>query len=153
VALMMSAIARHDPRDPFALPDDDVGYLAACDESLGAPVRIAWSADLGFASVEQETRETAETAARAFAEIGVTVEEANPDLGDPPGLDALLPVQLQRPAGRHRPGRLDDNRLASRVADRRPAPGGRAGAQRRGGIRGAPPVGDSTAEPVVAARD
>ena len=82
VALMMSAIARHDPRDPFALPDDDVGYLAACDESLGAPVRIAWSADLGFASVEQETRETAETAARAFAEIGVTVEEANPDLGD-----------------------------------------------------------------------
>ena len=83
VALMMSAIARHDPRDPFALPDDDVGYLAACDESLGAPVRIAWSADLGFASVEQETRETAETAARAFAEIGVTVEEANPDLGDP----------------------------------------------------------------------
>jgi aspartyl-tRNA(Asn)/glutamyl-tRNA(Gln) amidotransferase subunit A len=83
VALMMSAIARHDPRDPFALPDDDVGYLAACDESLGAPVRIAWSADLGFASVEQETREIAETAARAFAEIGVTVEEANPDLGDP----------------------------------------------------------------------
>ena len=82
VALMMSAIARHDPRDPFALPDDDVGYLAACDESLGAPVRIAWSADLGFASVEQETRETAETAARAFAEIGVTVEEANPNLGD-----------------------------------------------------------------------
>jgi len=83
VALMMSAIARHDPRDPFALPDDDVGYLAACDESLGAPVRIAWSADLGFASVEQETREIAETAARAFAEIGVTVEEATPDLGDP----------------------------------------------------------------------
>ncbi len=83
VALMMSAIARHDPRDPFALPDDDVGYLAACDESLGAPVRIAWSADLGFASVERETREIAETAARAFAEIGVTVEEATPDLGDP----------------------------------------------------------------------
>src|SRR5438093_1437177 len=83
VALMMSAIARHDPRDPFALPDDDVGYLAACDESLGAPVRIAWAAGLGFASVEQETRETAETAARAFAEIGVTVEEATPDLGDP----------------------------------------------------------------------
>ena len=83
VALMMSAIARYDPRDPFALPDDDVGYLAACDESLGAPVRIAWSADLGFASVEQETREIAETAARAFAEIGVTVEEATPDLGDP----------------------------------------------------------------------
>ncbi len=99
IALMMNAIARHDRRDQFALPDDGADYLAACDESLGgtrfasaragapvrggAPVRIAWSADLGFASVERETRETAETAARAFAEIGVTVEEANPDLGDP----------------------------------------------------------------------
>ena len=88
VALMMSAIARHDRRDPFALPDDGVDYLAACDESFagaraGAPVRIAWSSDLGFASVERETREIAETAARAFSEIGVTVEEASPDLGDP----------------------------------------------------------------------
>jgi aspartyl-tRNA(Asn)/glutamyl-tRNA(Gln) amidotransferase subunit A len=65
-----------------------VDYLAACDGSFagaraGAPVRIAWSSDLGFASVERETREIAETAARAFSEIGVTVEEASPDLGDP----------------------------------------------------------------------
>jgi aspartyl-tRNA(Asn)/glutamyl-tRNA(Gln) amidotransferase subunit A len=84
VALMMSAIARHDPRDPFALPDDGVDYRAACDESLArTPLRIAWSADLGFAPVERETREIAETAARAFTEIGVTVDEATPDLGDP----------------------------------------------------------------------
>jgi aspartyl-tRNA(Asn)/glutamyl-tRNA(Gln) amidotransferase subunit A len=84
VALMMSAIARHDPRDPFALPDDGVDYRAACDESfVRTPLRIAWSADLGFAPVERETREIAESAARAFAEIGVTVDEATPDLGDP----------------------------------------------------------------------
>src|SRR5207245_7884836 len=68
--------------------DDGVDYLAACDEPFGGPrggarVRIAWSPDLGFAPVERETREIAETAARAFAEIGVTVEEASPDLGDP----------------------------------------------------------------------
>ncbi|PYN77001.1 MAG: amidase [Candidatus Rokuibacteriota bacterium] len=88
VALMMSAIARHDRRDPFALPDDGLDYLAACNESLagargGAPVRIAWSANLGFAPVDPETREIAEAAARAFSEVGLTVEEASPELGDP----------------------------------------------------------------------
>ena len=91
VALMMSAIARHDPRDPFALPDDGVDYRAACDESLArTPLRIAWSPDLGFAPVERETREIAETAARAFAEIGVTVDEATPDLGDPSSILKIL---------------------------------------------------------------
>src|SRR4029077_18866591 len=49
-ALMMNAIARHDRRDTFALPDDGMDYLGACDEPftgtrLGAPVRIAWSPD------------------------------------------------------------------------------------------------------------
>ena len=83
VALMMNAIARHDRRDPFALPDDGVDYLAACNEAFGTPVRVAWSPDLGFAAVEPETREIAEAAAHAFSEIGLTVEEASPDLGDP----------------------------------------------------------------------
>jgi Asp-tRNA(Asn)/Glu-tRNA(Gln) amidotransferase A subunit family amidase len=87
-ALMMNAIARHDRRDPFALPDDGVDYLVACDEPLsrgrgGGPVRGAWSPDLGFAPVESETREIAEAAARALAEVGLTLEEASPDLGDP----------------------------------------------------------------------
>ena len=88
VALMMNAIARHDRRDPFALPDDGLDYLAACNEPFAgargsAPDRIAWSANLGFAPVEPETREIAEAAARAFSEVGLTVEEASPDLGDP----------------------------------------------------------------------
>ena len=46
-------------------------------------MRVAWSADLGFAPVEPETRKIAEAAARAFSEIGLEVEEASPDLGDP----------------------------------------------------------------------
>jgi aspartyl-tRNA(Asn)/glutamyl-tRNA(Gln) amidotransferase subunit A len=85
-ALMMNAIARHDRRDMFALPDDGVDYVTACAEPLGrggAAVRIAWSPDLGYAAVEPETRRIAEAAARAFAEIGLKVEEASPDLGDP----------------------------------------------------------------------
>jgi aspartyl-tRNA(Asn)/glutamyl-tRNA(Gln) amidotransferase subunit A len=88
-ALMMSVIARYDRRDPFAIPDDGVDYLAACDGPLvgttrgGTPLRIAWSADLGFAAVEPETREIVASAARAFADIGVKVDEVSPDLGDP----------------------------------------------------------------------
>jgi aspartyl-tRNA(Asn)/glutamyl-tRNA(Gln) amidotransferase subunit A len=90
VALMMNAIARYDGRDPFALPDDDVDYLAACDEPLvgkrgggSRRIRIAWSADLGFAPIDPETREICAAAARGFAESGVEIEEASPDLGDP----------------------------------------------------------------------
>jgi aspartyl-tRNA(Asn)/glutamyl-tRNA(Gln) amidotransferase subunit A len=65
-----------------------VDYVAACNEPLGggrggAPVRIAWSADLGFAPVERETREISEAAARALSEVGAMVEQASPELGDP----------------------------------------------------------------------
>jgi Asp-tRNA(Asn)/Glu-tRNA(Gln) amidotransferase A subunit family amidase len=83
-ALLMNAIARYDRRDPFALPDGGVDHVAACEAPLprGA-VRIAWSANLGFAPVEPETREIAAAAARAFTELGLTVEEASPDIGDP----------------------------------------------------------------------
>src|SRR4029453_3326386 len=63
VALLMHAMPRYDRRD--------------------APVRIAWSPDLGYAPVEPETWKIAESAARAFSEIGLPVEEASPDLGDP----------------------------------------------------------------------
>src|SRR5262252_9460303 len=95
VALMMNAIARYDPRDPFALPSGGVDYLAACDEPLapargGSRIKIAWSADLGFAPVEAETRDLAAAAALAFQEAGLPVEEASPNLGDPsPILQAL----------------------------------------------------------------
>lgn len=84
VALMMNVIARYDRRDPFALPDDGgVDHLAACDQPLDASIRIAWSADLGFAPVESETRDIAAAAARAFTEAGLTVDEASLDIGDP----------------------------------------------------------------------
>jgi aspartyl-tRNA(Asn)/glutamyl-tRNA(Gln) amidotransferase subunit A len=89
VALMMNVIARYDERDPFALPDDGIDYLAHCGGPLlgqrppGLPLRVAWSPDLGFAPVEPETRAIVESAARAFTELGVRVEDATPDIGDP----------------------------------------------------------------------
>ena len=83
VALLMNAIARHDRRDPFALPEDGVDYLAACDEPLAPGVRVAWSPDLGFAPVERETRDICTAAVRAFEDLGLKVDEIGPDIGDP----------------------------------------------------------------------
>jgi aspartyl-tRNA(Asn)/glutamyl-tRNA(Gln) amidotransferase subunit A len=84
VALMMNVIARYDRRDPLALPDDGVDYLAACETPLdGRRVRVAWSPDLGFAPIESETRAICAAAVQAFGGAGVDVDEASPDLGDP----------------------------------------------------------------------
>src|SRR5262249_59416509 len=79
VALIMNAIARHDRRDAFALPDDGADYLAEGGEPLArarggrTPIRIAWSPDLGFAPVARETRGIARSGARSFRATGLTV--------------------------------------------------------------------------------
>ena len=108
VALMMNVIARYDPRDPLALPDDGVDYLTACDEPLirgddRRPIRIAWSGNLGFARIEPETRAMCEAAARAFADIGLKVEEASPELGDPSSILRTLYGGAQAGAHAARP--------------------------------------------------
>ncbi len=108
VALMLNVIAGYDRRDPFALPDDGVDYVAACDEPLVAPrggarIRMAWSPDLGFAPVEAETREMCAAAARAFADAGVDVDEASPDIGDPSSILKTLYGGAQAGAHAARP--------------------------------------------------
>ncbi|MGH7308787.1 MAG: amidase [Candidatus Rokuibacteriota bacterium] len=107
-ALMMNVISRYDSRDPFALPDDGVDYLTACDEPLGgargrSAIRVAWSANLGFAPVEPETQEIAAAAARALTDAGLVVEEASPDLGDPSSILETLYGGAQAGAHAARP--------------------------------------------------
>jgi aspartyl-tRNA(Asn)/glutamyl-tRNA(Gln) amidotransferase subunit A len=107
-ALMMNVIGRYDGRDPFALPDDGVDYLAACDEPLGgahsrSAIRVAWSANLGFAPVEPETQEIAAAAAQAFSDAGLLVEEASPELGDPSSILQTLYGSAQAGAHAGRP--------------------------------------------------
>jgi aspartyl-tRNA(Asn)/glutamyl-tRNA(Gln) amidotransferase subunit A len=102
VALMMNVIAHPDRRDPFALPDDGVEYLAACDAPLTG-ARVAWSPDLGFAPVERETREICAAAARAFADLGAKVEDVSPDIGDPSGILRTLYGSAQAGAHAARP--------------------------------------------------
>jgi aspartyl-tRNA(Asn)/glutamyl-tRNA(Gln) amidotransferase subunit A len=80
-ALMLGVAAGAHPSDPLSLPPEG-GYLDALAEGLG-DLRIAWSPDLGFAQVDPEVAEICARAVKAFAELGCTVEAADPGWDDP----------------------------------------------------------------------
>jgi len=80
-ALMLDATAGGDPRDRLSW-SSGVDYLAACDGDI-SQLRIAWSPDLGYATVDSDVRDVTEKAARRFEELGCHVEEMTPDLPRP----------------------------------------------------------------------
>jgi aspartyl-tRNA(Asn)/glutamyl-tRNA(Gln) amidotransferase subunit A len=75
-ALTMNVIAGPDDRDRNSLPASDVDYLAACEGDLRG-LRVAWSPDLGYASVEPEVLRAAEAAAHRFGGLGCELEAAD----------------------------------------------------------------------------
>ena len=79
-ALMLSALAGPDPRDPLSIDAAPEDYVALCDGDLRG-LRVAWSPDLGYLPVDAEVRTITETAARRFADLGCAVEA--PALGWP----------------------------------------------------------------------
>jgi len=81
-ALMLSVMAGPDSRDPLSIDAPPADYLAACEGDLRG-LRVGWSRDLGFASVDGEVGDIAERAARRFAELGCKVDEARIDWGNP----------------------------------------------------------------------
>ena len=81
-ALTLRVLAGADWRDPTALPPPDIDFLAGPEEGLKG-VRIAFSANLGYAPVEPEVAETVAAAMRVFAECGAVVEAADPGFADP----------------------------------------------------------------------
>jgi aspartyl-tRNA(Asn)/glutamyl-tRNA(Gln) amidotransferase subunit A len=82
-ALMLQAMAGPDERDLGSLPADATDYVAACEQAVRG-LRIAWSADLGYAPVEPEIARICAGAAQVFAgDLGCQVEGANPGFSDP----------------------------------------------------------------------
>lgn len=80
-ALMLSVMAGPDDWDRTSLdavPADYVGQLHRGVRGL----RMAYSPDLGGLRVEPEVAEAARRSARAFEELGATVEEMNPAFAD-----------------------------------------------------------------------
>jgi Asp-tRNA(Asn)/Glu-tRNA(Gln) amidotransferase A subunit family amidase len=81
-ALALDVMAGHDPADPFSVCDYPGSYLDDLDAGARG-LRVAWSADLGYAKVDPEVRSVCEKAARRFSELGCTVEEASPGFASP----------------------------------------------------------------------
>ncbi|MGI3777777.1 MAG: amidase [Janthinobacterium lividum] len=86
-ALLFSVLAGPDGRDRHSLPDEGTDWAAAASGSLRG-LRVAYSADWGYAAVDPEVRRVVGEAARAFeTELGCVVEEAHPGFED--SLDAF----------------------------------------------------------------
>ena len=107
-AMMMSVISRPDIRDWNSLPPDDRDYVAELGTCLNG-LRIAYSPDLAFMPVDPEIARIVDRAAARLADLGATVEEATPDLGDPvPLFDIFWAPNFVRIASAMTPRQRDD---------------------------------------------
>jgi amidase len=79
LALLLDAMSGEHPADPLSLPLLPTSFLSAA-RSGNKPKRIAYSPDLGITPVDPEVAAITRKAASRFAEAGVIVEEAHPDL-------------------------------------------------------------------------
>ncbi len=77
-ALMLDASKGPDSRDWHSLPDDGISCRNSVPEGSLKGRRIALSPTLGFAEPTPAVRAAIERAARVFAELGATVEPADP---------------------------------------------------------------------------
>jgi aspartyl-tRNA(Asn)/glutamyl-tRNA(Gln) amidotransferase subunit A len=81
-ALMFSAMARFDLRDPFCLPDESRDWREGIEDGV-AGLRVAVLARPGFdAPVDADGIAAVERAAELLQEAGAEVEEADPGLPD-----------------------------------------------------------------------
>jgi amidase len=79
LALFLDAMSGEHPADPLSLPRLPTSFLSAA-RSGKRPKRIAYSPDLGITPVDPEVAAITRRAASRFADAGVIVEEAHPDL-------------------------------------------------------------------------
>ncbi len=81
-ALMLSAMARFDLRDPYCLPDEARDWRDGIEDGV-AGLRVAILRRPGFeAPLDASGTEALETAAGLLAEAGAAVKEADPGLPD-----------------------------------------------------------------------
>lgn len=80
-ALLLDATAGGDPRDRLSW-SSGTDYVASCEGGI-AGLRVAWSPDLGYATLDPAVREATERAARHFDDLGCHVEEVSPGLDRP----------------------------------------------------------------------
>lgn len=88
VAMALDQVIGPDPTDLHSLPMPEPSWLGALDEPH-APVKIAWSATLGYATVDDEVRQICERAMRVLADLGADVIETETVFTEDPVWDWL----------------------------------------------------------------
>ena len=81
-ALMLNVLAQPDARDWHALPYEPRDYRAGLDGGVH-DLRIAYSANLGYATVDAEVASIVGEAVRLFEELGAKVDERHPGFDNP----------------------------------------------------------------------
>ena len=79
VALMMSVIAGPDLRSPITLEDQGTIFARPLERDFRG-VRVAWSRDLGGLPVDPRTMAVLESQRGVFADLGIDLIAAEPDL-------------------------------------------------------------------------
>ena len=80
-ALLLQVMSEPDARDS-TLPAPAVDYTARLDAGVRG-LRIAYSANLGYVSVDREIAAAVAAAAQVFEELGARVEAVDPGFADP----------------------------------------------------------------------
>ena len=87
-ALMLNVLAQPDARDWHALPYDSRDWRTGLEQGVSG-LRIAYSPDLGYASVDPEVAALVRKSVDVFRDLGAKVEEKNPGFENP---DAIFRV-------------------------------------------------------------
>ena len=72
-ALLLTALAGFDRRDPFSVSESVPDFLDACDQPVDG-MRVAWSPTLGYAKPTREVAEICEGAVMVLEDLGCDVE-------------------------------------------------------------------------------
>src|SRR2546423_14774377 len=81
-ALMLNVLAQPDARDWYALPYEARDWRAGLEQGV-RDLRIAYSPDLGYASVDAEVAAIVRKAVDVFTDLGAKVEEKHPGFENP----------------------------------------------------------------------
>ena len=81
-AILLQVMAGHDSGDPISLRETPPDFVASLDGEVRG-LRLAWSPDLGYASVESEVAAITAKAAHVFEELGCVLDQPAFGLDNP----------------------------------------------------------------------